>query len=86
MVVLKIVSISVPVFVNEVTGIALADRTHPVLNEACAKALFNMASQEGGKYCRPVARLGGLVAMEKLAAKLGTAAPSRPFGYSFLRR
>ena len=51
--------------------IEMADTNNSLLNEACAKTLFNLASQEGGQYCAPVAKLGGLLALEKLSAKLG---------------
>ena len=42
----------------------------PILNEACAKTLFNMASQDGGRWCPQVAMNGGLVALEEAAEKL----------------
>jgi hypothetical protein len=50
--------------------IALSDSENPILNEACAKTLYNMASQDNGKYCPQVTINGGLSALEIVSKKL----------------
>lgn len=50
--------------------IALSESTNPILVEACAKTLYNMASQDNGKYCPQVTINGGLQALEIVAKKL----------------
>ena len=50
--------------------IALSECNNPILNEACAKTLYNMASQDGGRYCPQVAINGGLAALGVVSEKL----------------